>query len=353
MACNPLGFLLGGVLRRVIAGAVVVAIVGAVWFALQVQPLGSPGRDVVVTVHPGDSMSAIAGELHAAGVIASPLAFRLDTIFGAPVVRAGSYEIARGSSFSHVKAVLGAGPNVYVLSVSPGMTIHEVVLQLAGDRGNAFANAFVAMTRSAAAASPYHPDLAPPNLAGGPVVVNPLEGLIGVGSYVITPSDTPAAVLGRLQAGFAREAASVGLAPSTTLEGLDAYQLVVAASIVEREGYYPKNMPQVARVIYNRLARGGPLQMDSTVKYALGLDAGAVTTQMLATATPYNTYLHVGLTPTPICAVSTTAMRATLHAPPGPWYYFVVINKAGDEKFSVTYAGQLAAEALARRNGVG
>jgi len=71
---------------------------------------------------------------------------------------------------------------------------------------------------------------------------------------------------------------------------------------VEKEGYYPVNMPKVARVIYNRLARGGPLQMDATVLYYLGMD-GARDPTMLQTQEPYNTYLNTGLTPTPICAV--------------------------------------------------
>ena len=81
----------------------------------------------------------------------------------------------------------------------------------------------------------------------------------------------------RTAVGFTSEARSVGFSPSTTLNGLNAYQLLTAASIVEREGYYPQNMPKVARVIFNRLHRGGGLQMDSTIKYPLGMDAGAVT----------------------------------------------------------------------------
>ena len=107
--------------------------------------------------------------------------------------------------------------------------------------------------------------------------------------------------------------------------------MVIAASIVEKEGYFPVNMPRVARTILNRLARGGGLQMDSTVLYALGRDGGTVTPADLRTRTPYNTYLHAGLTPTPICVVSMTALRAMLNPPPGPWLYFVVIDRAGHD----------------------
>ncbi len=115
---------------------------------------------------------------------------------------------------------------------------------------------------------------------------------------------------------FNKEAASVGLTPSTTVNGLDAYQLVTAASIVQKEGYIEtRYMGKIARVIYNRLARGGPLQMDSTVLYYLGQDGGTVTPAMLKINTPYNTYLYSGLTPTPICTVSNRRSRRSCTRP--------------------------------------
>ena len=105
---------------------------------------------------------------------------------------------------------------------------------------------------------------------------------------------------------------------------------MTVASIVQKEAIAPGdsakattgNAGPVARVIYNRLARGMPLQMDSTVLYAEGRDGGPVTSTDLATPTPYNTYLNTGLTPTPICFPSLTALHAALHPPAGNWLYF-------------------------------
>jgi peptidoglycan lytic transglycosylase G len=339
---------------RIALGVGAVIFLFIVWFALQVFPLGGPGRLVVFTVAPGDSVSAVAGELHAKGVISSSFAFEIDaSFFGPRSVQAGSYQIAQNSSFSHVRAVLNAGPNVDVIAVTPGLTVHEISLTLASDRDPQFAAHFRDDLARLAAASAYHPDLHPPSLPGQGASVSPFEGLVGVGRYLLTPGETASRLAARMSRGFSAEAASVGFSAATTRNGLSAYQLLVAASIVEREGYYPQNMPQVARVIYNRLRRGGPLQMDSTVKYAFGVDAGAVTEAMLQTATPYNTYLHVGLTPTPICAVSTTALRAVLHAPPGNWLYFVLIDQKGDEAFASTYQQQLANEKVAASRGLG
>jgi UPF0755 protein len=272
--------------------------------------------------------------MHAKGVIASPLAFRIDTFFGGPTLVAGSYQIRENSSFSEVSSILNNGPNVEVLSVSPGLTLHEVVLDLASDSGNHFANSFVQDATKLAQKSAFHPN-------------GSLEGLIGPGSYLLTKSETPLSLAEKMVARFDRKATALGLTPSTKLNGLNAYQLITAASIVEKEGYYPINMPQVARVIFNRLQRGGPLQMDATVLYYLHKDGGTVTPAMLATPEPYNTYRNLGLTPTPICTVSKFSIDAVLHAPPGTWLYFTLINKDGKEAFSTTFAQQLAEEKIA------
>jgi UPF0755 protein len=334
MLSKPLG--------RILVGLAVVLVVMVVWFALQVDPLFSGrGKEVIVTVHLGDSMSTIAGEMHAAGVIASPLAFQIDTtLFGSFAVQAGSYQIAQGSSFSHVRAVFSAAPNVYPVDVTAGLTLHEVALGVQNAKGNAYADAFVRAATPAETPSPFRS-------------TGSLEGLIGTGLYIITPDESPSQLAAAMEKRFVKQAASVGLTPSTTLNGLDAYQLVIAASIVEKEGYYPKNMPKVARVIYNRLARGGPLQMDATVLYYLGKDGGTVTPAMLQTQEPYNTYLNTGLTPTPICTVSTIAMRATLNPPVGTWLYFTLVNENGTMAFSTTFAQQLKEEKLAQSRGIG
>jgi UPF0755 protein len=328
-------------IARVLLGVVVLVVVVVGWFALQIDPIfAGKGKEVIVTVHTGDSLATIAGELHSSGVIASPFAFRMENLFlGTPLIRAGTYEIRRGSSFASVRAILGAPPNVDVVTVSPGLTLHEVALDVANVKGATYANTFAADATASETPSTFDQG-------------SSLEGLIGARTYVIKPTTTARDLVNEMVRSFQKEAASVGLTPTTVVAGLNAYQLIVAASIVEKEGYYPRNMPKVARVIFNRLARGGPLQMDATVLYYLGVDGGTVTHAMLQTQTPYNTYLNAGLTPTPICAVSTTALKAVLHAPAGTWLYFTVINKRGDEAFSTTFAQQLKNEAIASSRGV-
>ena len=67
---------------------------------------------------------------------------------------------------------------------------------------------------------------------------------------------------------------------------------------------------------------------------------------------PYNTYLNIGLTPTPICMPSPAALSAAVHPPAGGWLYFVLVKKDGTEAFSDTFAEQLANEQLAQQRGV-
>ncbi len=334
MLSKPLG--------RIVAGLVIVVVIVVAWFLLQVDPIfHGKGKEVIVTVSDGESLSSLTSALHAQGVIASTLAFKIDTtIFGSFLPDQGSYEIAQGASFSHIRSVFSSGPNVAVVDVTAGLTLHEVALDIASAKGNAYADRFVSVATASKTPTPF--------LASGS-----LEGLIGTGQYVIKLGESPARLAATMEQRFVRQAASVGLKPTTTMQGLNAYQLVIAASIVEKEGYYPVNMPKVARVIYNRLARGGPLQMDATVLYYLGKDGGTVTPAMLATQEPYNTYLNTGLTPTPICAVSTIALRATLHPPQGTWLYFMLINEDGQMAFSTTFAQQLKEEKLAESRGIG
>jgi len=327
-------------LRRFLAAALTLGIAFVLWFALQMFPLGGAGKSVVVVVKPGDSIATIATRLHDAGVISSALAFRLDVLLlGNVIVQPGAYQLPQHDAFANVRALLGGGPNALVVSVRPGLTLYEIHQILIQDKGASYATAFDRLALSRAGASRYG-------------ALGSLEGLIGPGDYVIAPGESPAALLSAMQSSFATMAASVGFSPSASQQGLTAYQMLIGASVVQKEGYYRVNMPKVARVIYNRLAIHDALQMDSTVLYALHQDGGKVTPAMLENPSVYNSYRHAGLTPTPICTPSVDALRAVLHPPAGPWRYFVLVSQDGTMAFSATYAEQLANERLAASRGL-
>ncbi len=134
------------------------------------------------------------------------------------------------------------------------------------------------------------------------------------------------------------------------------------ASIVQKEAISPgdsatataDNVGPVARVIYNRLARGTPLQMDSTVLYAEGRDGGPVTPADETTPTRRTTPICTpGSRPPPSASPPPSPCGPRSHPPAGDWLYFELTSRDGTETFSDTFAGQVAAEKLARSRGIG
>ncbi|MGD3105231.1 endolytic transglycosylase MltG [Streptomyces sp. YGL11-2] len=123
-------------------------------------------------------------------------------------------------------------------------------------------------------------------------------------------------------------------------DGITAYRTVVIASIVQAEADSPADMGKVARVIENRLAKHMPLQMDSTINYALGRSTLHTSHSDTRTESPYNTYRNEGLPPTPIDNPGADALKAASAPPAGDWLYFVTV-KPGDTRFTANYQEHL------------
>jgi UPF0755 protein len=332
-----------GIVVLIALPLLVVVLAVTAWYQLNEHALGSTGRQQVIIVKPGESESAVLSALHAHHVIASTLAFRLsDLLDGKLNPSPGGYAMDENLTYGQVRAVFAAAPNIYPITVEPGYALSEVAARvdvLPGHEGTSFAK----VAASGVVRSTFSP-------AGS----DDLEGLIGTGNYLVVPGETDAQVLGQMVTRFDRQATAAGLTTaSASALGLTPYQVITAASVVEKEGYIKANMPDVARVIYNRLANNMDLQMDSTVLYALGQDGGTVTPADEQIASPYNTYLNSGLPPTPICSPSPTALSAAVHPPSGGWLYFELVQKDGTEAFADTYAQQLANEKLAASRGLG
>jgi UPF0755 protein len=325
--------------RQLLALFLVVAVLVTGRFAWSMFPLSAPGTQTVIKVVPGESLSEVARDLADHHVLSSTVAFKIDlAIFGAPTIRPGIYVLRQNSSHGAIRKALSGGPNANVLYVTPGMTIRQTALQLESIKDAAYTDAFRAAIKERSTDNEFG--------------ASSLEGLLGTGAYVVGPGETPAALVRHMKQRFLSQLRRAGITPSTKLHGLSAYELITAASIIEKEGYYEKNMPKVGRVILNRLQRGGGLQMDATVLYSLQKDGVKVTPSMLKIDTPYNTYLHPGLTPTPICQVGAMALDSIVNPPTGKWLYFVVVDQSGTEAFAVTYKEHLANIELARSRGL-
>ena len=116
------------------------------------------------------------------------------------------------------------------------------------------------------------------------------------------------------------------------------YRVLTAASVIEKETYNQNEKPKVARVLTNRLADGGPLQMDSIILYPVSEDRIFTTRAERESDQPYNSYRHDGLPPTPICSPDEASIDAFLAPPPGDWWFYVTIDlSSGETRYSVTY----------------
>jgi UPF0755 protein len=121
--------------------------------------------------------------------------------------------------------------------------------------------------------------------------------------------------------------------------GYGVHDVMTVASIVQAEGRLSDDFPKIARVIYNRLDKKKPLQLDTSIVYIFKTKGKLTTTsQQRSVNSPYNTYRHTGLPPTPIAAPGEKAIKAALEPADGSWLYFVTTDPSnGAMSFATTY----------------
>jgi UPF0755 protein len=262
---------------------------------------------------------------------------------GGSTFQAGAYTLRRHASFAAVVKGLRRGPEVVSnrLTIPEGLTLAQIAERVGRMPGRS-AETFLQLARTGAVRSQYEP-------AGS----NDLEGLLYPETYDFDPRDDERAILTRLVQGFDTVAAQLGLDEAAASFGLSPYQLVIVASMVEREARVPDDRGMVARVIYNRLRNGTPLGVDATLRYGLDRPSQPLRQSDLARDTPYNTRLHAGLPPTPIASPGRASLQAAVSPTPGPWLYYVLADADGRHAFATTNAEFQRAVAECRRKGLG
>jgi UPF0755 protein len=163
------------------------------------------------------------------------------------------------------------------------------------------------------------------------------EGFLFPATYDLTGEETAKSLLKDLVTRFNQASEDVGLEERAKDRGITPYEALIIASLVEAE-VAPGDFAKAARVIYNRLDEGMPLQLDSTVSYALGINDIQLNEDQLATKSPYNTYQRTGLPPRPINSPGEAAIEAALSPAKGKWLYFVSVDpRTGETKFARNY----------------
>lgn len=338
---------------------------------------GASGEQTFVRVKGGDSTIDIANTLASAKVIASAQSFIDATGSDADIkaLKPGYFRLSTHLSAADAAAELvDDGNRVGQLRLIPGRQLADVSTQSGG--GGTVTSGYVSdiakaaciplngssdcwsaedlweQVETAGTTDLRIPAWAVDGVNSAPDPKKRLEGLILPGDYDIPPDSTPLQALQAVMSASTAQWETSDLVGGSKRAGLTPYQSVIIASLVEREGI-TSDMPKVARVIENRLqVQGMLLQLDSTVNYALDRAQISTTSTDRQNPSPYNTYAHSGLPPTPISSPSQDAVDATLTPATGAWMYFVKVELDGTSCFSVTLDEHDACVDKARANGV-
>ena len=163
-----------------------------------------------------------------------------------------------------------------------------------------------------------------------------VEGFLFPDTYYITEQENPGNLV-RVMVNRFEEVYRQETEASNVSGEYDVFDIVTVASIVEKEAFLDGEKPLIAGVIYNRLRKNMRLDCDVTIQYGLNKFGRRLTYADLASDSPYNTYIHRGLPPGPICNPGRASLRAALYPEQTDYLYFVSKNN-GTHHFSATLA---------------
>ncbi len=300
----------------------------AYWLNTQINPSGGDGAAVVVEIPEGATLSDVATLLEEQSVITNATVFRFYSRYkGFDAVQAGQYpELAENSSMGSVLDQLAAGPAapppVAQVTVPEGLRYDDLKPRVLAampefDEEEWNAAVFVAQPK-------YRPE---GNLD--------IEGFLYPETYRVEEGEEvdEKRLVDQMLAEFEAVTTELGYDDALERTGLTPYELVIVASLIEREAQLEEDQGKVSRVIHNRLGQDIPLGVDATLLYAIGHQE-TLTESDLQTDSPYNTRLYGGLPPTPIAMPGRGALAAAINPEPGNWLYYVLASEDGSHFFT-------------------
>ena len=327
------------------------------WYLRQVNPPGEATAAVTFTVNQGDTLSSVSKRLEDEGIISSAGVFRWYVARnGGVVLDPGFYSLRARSHMGDIMAILNTPPSITYSKVTfpEGFTIDQIARRLEDKTKRITAADVMAAVADPSIVSTLRPD-----------GVASLEGLLFPDTYLISGDETPTQVIQRMVSLMEDVAGAEGLADSQTKVGYSPYKVLIIASMIEREAKLDEDRAKIARVIYNRLEAGMPLQIDATLFY--GAPDGATFADLKDLEGPYNTYLKKGLPPTPIASPGRASIRAALNPANNPsasdplcanvpkpcrYLYYVLADADGRHAFAATLAQHEANVEAARAAGL-
>jgi UPF0755 protein len=305
---------------------------------------GEGTGEAVVQIEPGDTAGDVADTLLDKGVVASRAAF-FDVAASDPRstgLQPGFYQLRlEMSAAAAFERLLDPSARlVGRVTIPEGRNVEQTLALLAEGTEIPLAD--------------YQAAAAEPGQLGLPgYAQNRLEGFLFPATYDVEPGSTAVQVLTQLVDRFEQAAETVGLEEGADRLGLTPYEVVIVASLIEREVKFDDEYGQVARVVYNRLDQGIPLGIDAAVAFGVGKNAGEPLTRSdLAKDTPYENRRQTGLPPTPIASPGEATLAGAMNPVDGDILYYVLATEEGRSFFTEDFNAFLRQRDKSRAEGI-
>jgi UPF0755 protein len=308
---------------------------GSVIYSLT-QPVTSPaGEEFVITVKSGMAANEIGELLYQQGAIKSVFMFHIIAKMQgmANSLQAGEYVLNKNMTVQQIVSMLAKGETVHQqITIPEGYTVEQIA-KLIQEKQLGSATKFKTLAQNAVPYSYMVND--------NPNVVYKAEGYIFPNTYQFTKNTTEEQLLNMMISQFDKQF-NESMRNRAKEMGLSIKDVIILASLVEKEALLADDRPVIAGVFLNRLKQGMPLQSCATIQYILGYPKAELSVEDTEISSPYNTYQHMGLPPGPIANPGIASINAVLYPKETNFVYFVA-DKQGAHHFSKTYEEHLLA----------
>lgn len=319
------------------------------WYIRQANAPGESGPPVEFNIAPGETVGQVSERLEDEGIVENAAFFRdYAGDHGGLTITPGLYRLPTGDHVGNVLSVLRTPPGETFSNVTfpEGFTLRQMAARLAEELPNFDAERFMTAANDPAIPAAFR--------APG---VTSMEGLLFPATYRVFNNDSESQVIIRMAEQMERVGAQEEI--ESGVVGVPAnyspYQILIIASMIEREARTEGDRAMIARVIYNRLSLPMKLEIDATVIYnvpAAEVEVEGTIDRLQGVDTPWNTYTRDGLPATPIANPGRASIDAALHPAPNPspagaecagvaagqclYLYYVLEDEQGNHAFAVT-----------------
>lgn len=314
------------IITTLILSVGILVFAGVVWWSDNTGPVSNNEEIRRFVITKGLSAEEIGDKLHDAGLIKSPLAFKVYVQFSGKQksINAGQFDLSESMSLPEIVSEFAKAPSQVWVTIPEGLRREEVVerfvdsLGIEGQRATAFREQFLLLTED-------------------------MEGYLFPDTYLLPPETTAEKAVNLMRSTFDQKF-DEAIRADIVNTGLTLDEVVILASILEKETKTDDERPVVAGIYFNRLDIGQALQADATAQYANGsarcrnvvedCDWWVTPTRAdLQIDSPYNTYKYSDLPPSPIANPGLSSLRAVVYSETTPYYYYI-----HDENGQIHYA---------------